>query len=178
MALIMMVKRFFSRPLAPLLPIAAALMMVPVAQAQEPVFQGAHQDWRVFTRGEGEERVCYALATPSDSLPSNVDHGQVFFLVASWANQAAEEQPSFLAGYPLRPASPPRARVGSSRYTMFVSGSEGFLEDLDDESRLVNDMRRGASLRIDAVSERGTATVYEFSLSGITAALREVGQLC
>lgn len=174
----MIEKRFFSLPLTAALVGISAALASSSAQAQEPVFQGAHQDWRVFTRGEGEARVCYALATPRDSLPANVEHGQVFFLVASWANQAAEEQPSFLAGYPLRPASPPRARVGSSRYTMFVSDSEGFLEDLDDESRLVSDMRRGASLRIDAVSERGTATVYEFSLSGITAALREVDQLC
>ena len=32
--------------------------------ASEPEFQGAHRDWRVFTRGEGEAKVCYALSRP------------------------------------------------------------------------------------------------------------------
>lgn len=144
----------------------------------EPVFQGAHNDWRVFTRGEGEAKVCYVLSTPSESLPASVDHGDVFFLVASWANGDAVEQPSFMAGYPLRPESPPAARVGSDRFAMFVSEREGFVEDRGDEDRLVDAMRRGSVMRVDATSARGTATVYEFSLSGVTAALRQADQLC
>lgn len=156
-------------------------LTVPPAAAQdsaEPVFQGAHGDWRVFTRGEGQARVCYVLSTPSESLPRNVDHGDVFFLVASWANGDAAEQPSFMAGYPLRPESPPLARVGSDRFSMFVSEREGFVEEARDEDRLVDAMRRGSTMRVEAMSERGTATVYEFSLSGITAALRDVDQRC
>lgn len=161
--------------------LAASLGLTLPAAAQdsaEPVFQGAHGDWRVFTRGEGQARVCYVLSTPSESLPRNVDHGDVFFLVASWANGDAEEQPSFMAGYPLRPESPPLARVGSDRFSMFVSEREGFIEEARDEDRLVDAMRRGSTMRVEAMSERGTATVYEFSLSGITAALRDADQRC
>lgn len=157
-----------------------ALACAPSAMAQDaaPVFQGAHSDWRVFTRGEGDARVCYALATPREALPRNVDHGDVFFLVASWANGDASEQPSFKAGYALRPDSPPQARVGSDRFAMFVADQEGFIEAPRDEDRLVDAMRRGSSMRIEAMSDRGTATVYEFSLSGITAALRDAAQRC
>jgi invasion protein IalB len=146
--------------------------------ASEPVFRGAHTDWRVFTRGEGSAKICYALSQPSESLPSNVEHGDVFFLVSTWADGSASAQPNFLAGYPLKPESPPRARVGSDRYTMFVSGQEGFLEEAEDEDQLVRAMRRGSSMRVDAVSARGTATVYEFSLSGVTAALDAAESLC
>lgn len=142
--------------------LAAALGLSAPSAAQDsaqPVFQGAHGDWRVFTRGAGEARVCYVLATPSEALPRNVDHGDVFFLVASWANGDAEEQPSFMAGYPLRPDSPPTARVGSDRFVMFVSEREGFVEEARDEDRLVDAMRRGSTMRVEAMSERGTATV-------------------
>ncbi|MFP4518097.1 MAG: invasion associated locus B family protein [Oceanicaulis sp.] len=148
------------------------------AAAQAPAFQGAHTDWRVFTRGDGAQKICYALSEPTEQLPSGVDHGDVYFLVSSWADGSADEQPSFLAGYPLKPESPPRTRVGSDRWTMFVSEQEGFLEDAGDEDRLVRAMRRGASMRVEAVSLRGTATVYEFSLSGVTAALEAVDDLC
>ena len=48
------------------------------ALAQAPDFQGQHHDWRVFTRGSGAERVCYAVTRPTDSRPGTVDHGQAF----------------------------------------------------------------------------------------------------
>lgn len=158
--------------------VIAALACAAAASGQEPAFQGEHNDWRVFTRGEGEAKICYATSRPTDARPGSVDHGEVYFLIASWASGAAEEQPSFLAGYPLRPDNAPVARVGSSRYPMYVSEREGFVEDLRDEERLVAAMRRGSTMRVEAMSARGTATAYEFSLSGVTAALEQVERLC
>ncbi|MFC4725824.1 invasion associated locus B family protein [Glycocaulis abyssi] len=146
--------------------------------AQAPDFHGQHNDWRVFTRGSGEERICYAVTRPTDSRPGTVDHGDVYFFVSSWANGAAREQPSFLAGYELRADNPPRASVGSDRVSMYVDEREGFVEEPREEARLVDAMRRGATMRIEAVSARGTNTAYTFSLSGVTAALRQTGELC
>ena len=88
------------------------------------------------------------------------------FFVSSWANDAAREQPSFLAGYELRADNPPRASVGSDRVMMYVAEREGFVEEPREEARLVNAMRRGATMRLEAVSARGTNTAYTFSLSG------------
>ena len=119
--------------LAILVILASILTPSAFAQSMEPVFHGAQRDWRVFTRGEGAERICYVQSTPRDSNPQNTDHGDVFFLVASWANGDAREQPSFLAGQMLRPDSPPRLRVGSDSYRMFVSEREGFVEDPSEE---------------------------------------------
>ncbi|KAA5804133.1 hypothetical protein F1654_09515 [Alkalicaulis satelles] len=144
----------------------------------EPVFRATHNAWLVFTKGEGRERICYVVSRPTESLPANVQHGEVFFLISSWASGAASEQPSFLAGYPLRPDSPPRARVGSDRFAMYVSENEGFIEAERDASRLVSAMRRGATMRVEASSQRGTATVYEFSLLGVTAALNQAAGYC
>lgn len=158
--------------------LGSTLVMSAPVQAQEPVYQGTHRDWRVFTRGDANERICYALSRPTDQRPADVDHGSVFFLVSRFANGAADEQPNFIAGYPLMPDRAPSARVGSRSYQMYVSGQEGFLEELSDEERLVSGMRRGSSMRVEAMSERGTATAYTFSLSGITAALRQVEELC
>lgn len=164
--------------LAGLIVLASLSSSPALAQSDEPVFHGAERDWRVFTRGDGAERICYVQSTPRESNPANADHGDVFFLVASWANGDAREQPSFLAGQMLRPDSPPRVRVGSQRFRMFVSEREGFVEDPGDEADLVDAMRRGAVMRVDATHADGTLVAYEFSLSGVTAALREAGALC
>ena len=157
----------------------AAVMGSPAAaQSTNAVFHGAERDWRVFTRGDGSERVCYVQSTPQEANPENTNHGDVFFLVASWANGEAREQPSFLSGQRLRPDSPPRVRIGSDQYRMFVSEREGFLEDPADEDGLVADMRRGAVMRVEATHADGAVVAYEFSLAGVTAALSRAGQLC
>lgn len=146
--------------------------------AQDAQNRGAYGDWIVFTIDTDNGQVCYAASRPIEMTPSNVDHGEIFFVISTWANGAAEEQPRFVSGYALRPETPPRARVGSSRYQMFAAGQDGFLEDLDDENDLIREMRRGAEMRIEATSQRGTATAYLFSLTGVTAALQRVGALC
>ncbi len=148
------------------------------ANAQEAVFHGQETDWRVFTRGDGTERICYVQSTPEEANPASANHGDVFFLVASWANGDADEQPSFLSGQLLRPDSPPRVRIGSDRYRMFVSEREGFVESPDDEDNLVADMRRGSTMRVEATHADGTVVAYEFSLSGVTAALQTADRLC
>ncbi|MCP2671041.1 invasion associated locus B family protein [Maricaulaceae bacterium EIL42A08] len=157
---------------------ALGLSLAPVATAQDAVFHGEERDWRVFTRGEGDARICYVQSTPQEANPASANHGDVFFLVASWANGDADEQPSFLSGQLLRPDSPPRVRIGSDRYRMFVSEREGFVESPDDEEDLVGDMRRGSTMRVEATHSDGTLVAYEFSLSGVTAALQSADRLC
>lgn len=157
--------------------LAAAIVLVSGPAAAQ-TSRGNFSDWHVFTVDTADGLVCYALTQPTDMAPQNVDHGQVFFMVSSWANGQASEQPRFISGYPLRPDNPPLARIGSDRFEMFAADRDGFVEETEDERRLVRAMKAGALMRVEATSTRGTATAYEFSLSGITAALRRVEELC
>ena len=159
-----------------LIALTAIATAVPALAA--PKTQGEFSDWTVYTRDDGGERICYVLTEAQSKAPGNVTHGDVYFMVASWKSGAASEQPSLLTGYPLKSSSPPKARVGSTRIAMYTSDNEAFVEANADERKLVQQMRKGSSMRIDAVSQRGTATSYEFSLKGITAALRKAKQLC
>jgi len=154
------------------------LAALPALAQDEPEFRGEYSDWRVFTRPTDSGLVCYALSRPTDSTPRAHDHGTVYFIVASWQSGAVEEQPNLLVGYDLRPTSPPEVRVGSDRFDMFTDGQEGFLDDLSEESQLVRAMKRGSVMRVTATTAAGVATSYEFSLSGVTAALQRVEALC
>ena len=150
----------------------------PALAQDEPQFRGEYNDWRVFTRNTDAGLSCYALSRPTDSAPRAYEHGNVYFLVATWQSGTVEEQPSLLVGYDLRPTSPPQVRVGSDRFDMFADGQEGFLDDLDEESELISSMRRGSVMRVTGTTLDGAATSYEFSLSGVTAALQRVETLC
>ncbi|RKQ69553.1 hypothetical protein DES40_2354 [Litorimonas taeanensis] len=148
------------------------------AQAAEPKLQGTYSDWAVYTRAEGNDRICYALAKPEVKAPANVKHGDIFFMVANWKSGAAKEQPSLLAGYSLKTTRAPAAYVGSTKVMMYAADNEAFIESGNDEQNLVRKMRAGADMRVEAVSARGTETSYVFSLKGVTAALRKAKSAC
>jgi hypothetical protein len=149
------------------------------AQAQGgPKLRQTIKDWAVFTIKSGGDTLCYVSTEAQDKAPKNVDHGDVYFFVTSWKSGAAKHQPSLMVGYTLKTTPPPKARVGNTRITMYADGREAFIEETSDERKLVNAMKKGSLLRVEARSKRGTATTYEFSLSGITAALQKADALC
>jgi len=148
------------------------------AYAANQKLQGTYSDWTVYTRVEGGDTVCFALTKPEVSAPTSVNHGDVYFMVASWKSGAATEQPSLLAGYTLKTTRSPAAYVGRTKVTMYPSENEAFIDSKADERNLIAKMRAGANMRVEAVSSRGTETSYVFSLSGITAALRKVKSSC
>ena len=99
-------------------------------------------------------------------------------MVANWKSGAAKEQPSLLTGFPLKAQIPPAARIGSAKIPMYADQNEAFVESPADEKKLVRSMRKGSTMRVDAVSSRGTQISYEFSLRGITAALGKAKTAC
>jgi len=148
------------------------------ALAADPKLEGKFSDWTAYSRAEGGDKICYVLATPKSKSPRSVNHGDIYFMVANWKSGAAKEQPSFLAGYPIKNLPPPKARIGAKPYEMYVSQNEAFIESRSDERGLVKSMRAGATMRVQAVSQRGTAVSYEFSLKGVTAALAKAKSAC
>jgi len=146
--------------------------------AAQPKAVATFRDWSVFVRDVDGDKVCFAATEAKDKSPKSVNHGDVFFLVASWKSRAATNQPSMMTGYNLKDAPEPTLRIGSDKWEMYVSENEAFIENSDDEARLVRAMRRGSNMRISAVSARGTATSYIISLQGISAALDRVSQVC
>lgn len=154
-----------------------ALSAVP-AQANTPKVEGRHADWTVYSRGAGGARTCYAVSKATTLSPANVNHGDIYFLVSNWANGDATEQPSLMTGFPLKPARSPKARVGSTAVTMYGAGNEAFIAETAEERRLVAKMRAGANMTVEAVSARGTEVSYNFSLKGVTAALRQAKAIC
>lgn len=149
-----------------------------LADSRTAKLEGVFKDWSVYTRQSSEGLVCFAVTPPQDSAPNYARHGEVYFIVASWKSKAATEQPNFLAGYALSSTSIPKIRLGASRFPMYSNVNEAFIEDNQDERRLIRSMRAGSAMRVEALSDRGTATSYEFSLLGVTKALAKAEALC
>jgi hypothetical protein len=138
---------------------------------------GRYKDWRVFTEAVGRDTVCFAAVEASDLAPRNVDHGEVNFYVATWKSGSARNQPSLKVGYTLRSDIAPVAVIGRERFKMFVSGAEAFVADKD-ETPLLNAIKKGTELRIEAASVKDARTAYHFSLKGSSDAIEKARALC
>ena len=153
-------------------------LMTPVTAWASPALKGSYGDWKVYTRYDGAQQLCYVVSDAKSKSPSSVRHGDIYFLVANWKSGAAFEQPSFMADFSLKKTNPPTIRVGRSKFRMYVSENEAFIADSADEQSLLAKMRGGSTMRIDAVSVRGTNVSYSFSLNGVTAALEKAKESC
>jgi len=156
----------------------SVLMSLTPASAADPQSVGVFKDWTVMVQETGNDRICFAVTEAKDKAPKSVNHGEIFFMVATWRSGVAANQPSFRAGYNLKESPAPTIRIGAQKWDMYVSENESFIEDAASEQSLVAAMRSGADMRISATSGRGTATNYIFSLSGLSAALERAKEAC
>lgn len=155
-----------------------AVLMATGPAFAEPQALASYKDWSVFVYETGGDKICFAAAEATDKSPKTVNHGDIFFLVASWKSGAASNQPSLRVGYNLQEAPSPVIRIGGEKWDMYVSDNEAFIESASAEDRLVAAMRKGADMKISATSGRGTATSYVISLSGVSAALDRARDAC
>ena len=150
--------------------------MIPNAWAQ-PTAIGRYNDWSVFTDTNGGETVYYAATPATDKAPASADHGEVWYYVTNWKSGRARNQPSLKVGFKLRESSGGKASVGRSSWSLFSVGQEAFASDADDK-RIVDALKKGSELRVEAVSERNTQVAYHFSLKGSAAAIDKAAAMC
>ncbi len=155
----------------------AATLAAPLTAAADSKAIGRYNDWRVYTEGEGRNLVCFAAVEANDKAPKSVNHGEVVFYVAAWKSGASSSQASLRVGYTLRSDIAPTAIVGRDRFAMFASGEEAFVKDNRD-STLVEALKKGQELRVEAASVKDARTAYHFSLKGSREAIEKARSLC
>jgi len=130
-------------------------------------------DWGVYSFKRDGKLVCYALSIPKQSRPSDVDHGKNYFLIAPAANGGGNE-PEAVLGYKVQAGSLVHVSVGEKKFEMFVKDNTAWVAEAAREPEFINALRSGNNMTLQATSARGTRTSYDYSLSGVTAALERV----
>lgn len=162
----------FVKTLAPAIAVLAALTAS--AAAQSPTRINQFNAWGAYSYDASNGKVCYILSVPTSSEPSNVNHGDIFFLVSQRPGQNVSYEPQAMMGYELQDASKVRVTVDGREFVLFTRDNSAWVENAAEEPALVAAMRAGSSMTVNATSGRGTNTSYSYSLSGVTAALDEI----
>jgi len=154
--------------------VTAALATAGQAQTPTPTRIEQFKAWGAYSYQADTGKVCYVLSVPTESQPSNVNHGENFFLISQRPGQSVAYEPQAMMGYPLREASKVTVDIDGREFTFFTRENSAWVENAAEEPALVEAMRAGRAMTVKATSRRGTNTTYSFSLSGVTAALKKI----
>ncbi|TCL65733.1 invasion associated locus B family protein [Rhizobium sp. BK251] len=150
-------------------------LSIPLTAQAAPRMVSQTGDWGVYSFKRDGKLVCYALSVPKESRPSDVDHGKNYFLIAP-AEKGGGNEPEAVLGYPVRAGSPVQVSVGGKKFKMFVKDNTAWVADAAREPEFINALRSGSQMTLQATSARGTRTSYDYSLSGVSAALERVAR--
>ncbi|KKX27748.1 invasion associated locus B family protein [Rhizobium sp. LC145] len=154
--------------------LALTLASAGIASAQSPTRIQQFKAWGAYSYKSGNNTVCYVLSVPTAKEPAAVDHGDIFFIVSQRPGQNISYEPQAMMGYTLQANSKVNVTVDGKSFVMFTKDKAAWVENAAEEPALVAAMRSGSSMTVNATSARGTKTSYSYSLSGISAALKQI----
>ncbi len=154
--------------------IAASVGMTSLSFAQTPNRIKQHNAWGAYSHQSATGKICYILSVPVRKEPEERDHGDVFFMLSRHPGQNGGLEPQFTVGYPFKDQSKVALVIDGKTFTMFTVGSNAWMENRAEEQQVIEAMRAGRDMSLSGFSRRGTNTVYTYSLSGVTASLKEI----
>ncbi|CAN7510795.1 invasion associated locus B family protein [Rhizobium sp. LjRoot258] len=157
-----------SQPAAP----AAQQQATPASTAPTRIQQ--FQAWGAYSYKSGASTVCYVLSVPTEKKPAGIDHGDNFFIVSQRPGQNISYEPQAMMGYTVKENSKIDVVIDNKTFVMFTKDKAGWVENAAQEPALVAAMKTGHAMTVNATSRKGTSTSYSYSLSGISAALKQV----
>lgn len=157
---------------------AAFLLAASPAYAQTAKLLDTFKDWQVFIHEANSEKVCFAASAPKDKSPKGVNRGSVFLYLTTWKKDEVSNEVSIKIGYTFKPESVPVVTVGSETFELYAKDDKAFMRDPAEERKLIEAMKKGASLTMSGLSSRGTKTEDQYSLYGLSAALGQVEKAC
>ena len=137
--------------------------------------QGA---WSIYADQANPKSICFIAAQPLAVEPLGANREPIFFYISAWPKEGVKAEPSVKVGYPVKPDADMTVTVGTDTFKLFVKGERGFVQDPNEELKLVEALKKGSNAFVKATSARGTATTDTYSLSGISAALDKLAATC
>lgn len=147
------------------------------ALAQEATLLEKYQDWGAYA-ATGSPKVCFAVSQPKASLPKNVKRGPIYFYISRYPADQVMNEISVKMGYPFAPGAKVTITIGTAKFELFTKEEGAFVEKQEDETKLVEAMKGGGTMKIDGRSARGTDTSDDYSLTGVGDALDRVAKEC
>lgn len=137
-----------------------------------------NSDWKVYRHGTGKDQMCFAVSPAQEVRPQGDTREPPHVYVTFWPLQDAKAEVSVLAGFALKPDSDVTLEISGEKFALIPDKDRGFVGDAAEELRLVEAMRRGSRMTMEAISDKGVRLRQGYSLSGVTASLQAIASGC
>ena len=152
------------------------------ASAEPANLLGVFGNWSAYSSGTGASLTCYALSKPRASRPATAKRSAIYLMISDWPARKVKAEPQVVYGYQAKEGGAAALGVGPDKFSFFIrnSGKEGsaWLQQLNDNPRLISAMQSGVSAVASGVSSKGTKTSDTYSLSGFNDALTKIHAAC
>lgn len=155
---------------------ALALDTAAIAQTANQIEK--HGDWTMYTADAGGSRLCFVTAQPTDTKPDGAKRDPIHFYISAWPKEGVKSEVSIKLGYPVKKGSATTVSIGPQAFKLFIKDDKAFVADPTAELKLIEAMKKGGKVLVEAVSERGTATSDIYSLAGFEKALQALSTKC
>ena len=152
------------------------------AAAEPANLLGVFGNWSAYTTGTGSSLTCYALSKPRASRPAGTKRASVYLMISDWPSRKVKAEPQIVYGYQGKENGAAALGVGADKFPFFIrnNGKDGsaWLQQLNDNNRLIDAMHNGVSAVASGTSTRGTKTSDTYSLSGFNDAIAKIHAAC
>lgn len=152
----------------------AALMLLSGAHA-EP---GKFGDWSLTTAGKGDAKNCYVASEVKEPAAGVADRSQSVIYISAWPKDGIKAEVSIKLGYAAKSDGGAKVTIGKDSFALFIKDEHAFVADPTMELKLVEAMKKGSKLVVEATTASDGMVKDGYSLSGIMGALAAQAAAC
>ena len=150
-------------------------------ELKDPV--AVHKDWLVFEE-VSSTKYCWSISEPKESVHTrdgrvvSVRRGEIRLYISFIPERNVNGEITFESGYPFRDGAVVTVDIDGNKFRLFTLGQMAWTNSDEDDTKMVQAMKRGKEAKVVGVSSRGTTTKDTFSLMGVTAAIDDARKRC
>ena len=145
--------------------------------AAAPV-SGTFGDWVLQTTGDGDQKACFAATVAKQLAPGAAKRTESVLYISAWPKDGIKSELSVKLGYAVKAITGARIAIGTNRYNLFIRGERAYVSDATLELKIIETMKKGSKLTVEATGEDGTQVIDTYSLSGMSQALQAQADTC
>lgn len=144
--------------------------MAATARAAELI--STHTDWKVYRHAERGERLCFAATAATEQKLGPGGRGTPYAYVTAWPKAGIKTEISINLGFDLDKGDEVSVDISGNSFSLLADGDRAYAGDGSEETKLMEAMRRGKTMTVEATSSAGARSRDVFSLSGLTASVQ------
>jgi invasion protein IalB len=157
--------------------VSAGRVLAQDGGAAAPV-SGPFGDWVLQTTGDGDQKACFAATVAKQLGPGAAKRTESVLYISAWPKDGIKSELSVKLGYAVKAITGARVVIGTNRYNLFIKGERAYVSDATLELKIIEAMKKGSKLSVEASGEDGTQVIDTYSLSGMSQALQAQTEAC